>query len=356
VLLAISANLGLALAKFAAAGLTGSSAMQSEAIHSLVCTSSQALLLYGARGSARTADQRHPFAATSGLYFWSFVVAVLLFAMGAGTSIHEGVHRFGNPHPVANLEVNLAVLAVAFALLGVLTWKAIHELPARHGWQGLVAALRSSKDPVLLTVIVETLAALAGLLAALVGISMVHLAGTRAADGTASIVIGLIMAAVAAFMSIKLQTLIAGEAAGPAVQAELRSLISAEVGAGKPLQALSELQTLRLGPDHILVVASLDLRDGETAASVAPTVARLERAIRAQLPEVRHLSIEVRASSDSTETSAGEPPKIAASTAATAAVADGPSAPPAPTPRTTAKPAITSRPPGAKKKGGRHKR
>jgi len=298
VLVALGCNLGIAVSKFAAALYTGSAAMLSEAVHSLVDTSNQALLLFGLKRSARPADARHPFGYSKELYFWSFVVAILLFSMGAGVSLYEGVHKLHDPHPVTSPEVNYIVLGIAILLEGVSTWKAVSEFNARRGEQGILSALRSSKDPALFTVVMEDVAALAGLLTALAGISAAHFLGLEAADGLASVVIGLILAVVAAFMSVEIQGLLIGEAASPQVQAELRGLIEAEAGQGRPVRAINEIRTMHLGPDDVLVTASLDFNDTETAVGVERTIGKLDRAIKGRFPQVRRLYLEVQSERD----------------------------------------------------------
>lgn len=167
VLIALGANVGIAVAKFAAATWTNSSAMLSEAIHSLVDTSNQALLLLGLRRSQRPADASHPFGYSKEIYFWGFVVAVLLFSMGAGVSIYEGVHKLLEPHPISDPHVNYIVLGIALALEGYSTYRAVGELKVRHANQGLIDALRKSKDAALFTVVMEDIAAMTGLTLAL---------------------------------------------------------------------------------------------------------------------------------------------------------------------------------------------
>ena len=328
VIVALGANLGIALAKFAAAAWTGSSAMLSEAIHSLVDTSNQGLLLLGLKRSARPADDRHPFGYSKEVYFWSFVVAVLLFSMGAGVSIYEGIHKLADPHPIHDAHVNYIVLGIAIALEGVSTWKALSEFNARYRGKGLLAALRQSKDAALLTVVLEDLAAMAGLTVALVGVLAADLLGFVAADGIASIIIGLILALVAVFMSIEVKSLIIGEAADAEVQRGIRALINAETRAGRPIRAINEVRTMHLGPEDVLVAASVDYRDGVTSADIEATTSRLEAAITERYPSVRRLYLEAQAHGDHAgsghavvmmplmhDTAAGAPEPAAASTA-----------------------------------------
>ncbi len=298
VLVALGANLGIAAAKFAAAAWTGSSAMLSEAIHSLVDTSNQALLLYGIKRSQRPADERHPFGYSRELYFWSFIVAILLFSMGAGVSIYEGVDKLIHPHPISDPMVNYAVLGIAIVLEGISTWKALSEFNSRRSGDGMLAALRSSKDPSLFTVVLEDLAALTGLVIAITGIAAAHLLNIEWGDGLASVAVGLVLAAVAAFMSVEIQGLLIGEAATPPVVAGMKELIAKETGEGKPIRALNDLKTMHLGASDILVAASCDFQDGETAQSVEATTMRLETAIKARYTDVRLLYIEVQSARD----------------------------------------------------------
>jgi cation diffusion facilitator family transporter len=295
---ALACNLGIAVAKFAAAAWTGSSAMLSEAIHSLVDTSNQGLLLLGIKRSQRPADAFHPFGYSKELYFWSFVVAILLFSLGAGVAIYEGVEKLLDPHPVTDPLVNYVVLAVAFLLEGVSAARAIGEFNRRRGSMLILAALRASKDPALFTVLLEDIAALAGLTIATAGIAISHLTGEPTADGLASVLIGLLLGAVAAFMSVEIRSLIIGEAASPAVREGIRAAIEAELAPHGPIRAVNEIRTMHLGPADILVAASVDFEDGESAAAVEAATARVERRIKADHPAVRRFFMEGQSAQD----------------------------------------------------------
>lgn len=314
VMVALVANFGIAVAKFAAAAWTGSSAMLSEAIHSLVDTSNQGLMLYGIKRSQRPADAVHPFGYAKELYFWAFVVAVLLFSLGAGVAIYEGVDKLANPRPITDPIVNYVVIGVAFLLESFSAHRAITEFNARRGNQPIGYALRSSKDPALFTVLLEDIAALIGLTFAFCGIAIAHATGSTAADAYASILIGLLLGAVAAFMSIEIRSLIIGESASPAVRRDIQEAILAEVGPGRPIRAINEIRTTHLGPTDILVVASVDFEDDETAASIEAAVARIEATIRTHTPAVRRIFIEGQSAADHARTEqilAGLPPKTA---------------------------------------------
>ncbi len=294
VLVALAANFGIAIAKFVAAGWTRSSAMLSEAIHSLVDTSNQALLLYGLNRAQRPADARHPFGYSKEVYFWSFVVAVLLFSMGAGVSIYEGIEKLRDPHPIGDFWVNYLVLGIALALEGFSAYKASVAFDTHRGPRGWLAALRASKDAALFTVLLEDVAAVSGLLIALFALVCVQLLGWEQADAIASILIGMLLAAVAAFMSVEIRGLLVGEAVNPKVLAGIERIMKNEVGPHGPLIAINEIRTMHLGPEDVLVAASVDAIDGLPAEEVEQVTSELERAIKAKYPEVRRLFIETQ--------------------------------------------------------------
>ena len=295
VVVALVCNLGIAGIKFAAAVLSGSSAMLSEAIHSLVDTANQGLLLTGIKRAARPADAAHPFGYGRELYFWSFVVAILLFSLGAGLAIYEGVDKMLHPQKIENVRLVYAVLAAALALEGVSTWRAVTAFNSgRSSTSRFLASLRASKDPALYTVLLEDLAALAGLAIALTGVLASEFLSLPQADGAASIAIGIVLALVAAFMSVETKGLLIGEAADPEVTAGINALLAAETAPHGPITRVNSLATSHLGPDDILAAVSADFDDAVTARDVEATNARLERAIKAAYPAVRQLYLAVR--------------------------------------------------------------
>ena len=298
VVIALTANFLIACAKFMAYLWTSSSAMLSEAIHSLVDTSNQALLLYGDKRSRRPADERHPFGYARELYFWSFVVAILLFALGAGFSIYEGFEKLLHPHPITDPYVNYIVLGVALCIEGYTTSVAIREFNSRRGATGIVRHLRDSKDPALITILLEDLAAISGLVVAFLGVLVAHVFAVHQADGVASIAIGLVLAFVAVFLSIEVKGLLIGEAARPDVQDGIRLLIDAEKASNGHILAINEIRTMQLGAKDVLVAASVDFDDTSTAADVKNTTQRLEKAIKAAYPDVRKFYIEVQDAQD----------------------------------------------------------
>ncbi|MCK5714199.1 MAG: cation transporter, partial [Hyphomicrobiaceae bacterium] len=203
-----------------------------------------------------------------------------------------------HPHPVTNFAVNYIVLAVAMALEGYTAWRATAEFESHRGTRSWLAALRLSKDAALFTVLLEDVAAVAGLLIAFVGLLTVQFLGIQEADGIASILIGLILATVATFMSVEIKGLLIGEAASPKVQAGLREILQSEIGPSGPLRAINEIRTMHMGPDDVLVVASVDAADGIPAEDVEALTAQFERAIMKKFPEVRRLYIETQSVAD----------------------------------------------------------
>lgn len=207
VFVALVANLAIAVTKFAAAALTGSSVLLATSIHSLVDASSQALLVLGL---GRVAPDGETATSAKEVHFWSFVVAMLLFSMGASVSIYDGVHRVLEPVPLNDPQLGYVVLGLALVLTGFSTWRAFDAAQRRYSGQGVLHALRRADDSALLTLVVESFAALAGTAIALAGITAAHLLQLPWADGAASIAVGLLLAAVAAFMSLEIRRLIVG--------------------------------------------------------------------------------------------------------------------------------------------------
>ena len=289
VVAALGFNGLIAVSKFVAATITGSAAMLSEALHSVADTANQGLLLLGMKKSRRPADTRHPFGYSKELYFWSFVVAILLFSMGAGVSIYEGVQKLIKPHPITSPIVNYVVLGVAIVFEAASTFVALREFNAQRGTMSPVAALKSSKDPALFTVVLEDLAALTGLAIALIGTLMADLGGWLAADAVASIAIGCVLAGVAAFMSRETKSLLIGEAASSEVVEGVRTLIEAEAAATGAIKRIHAIRTMHLGPQDVLLTVRMDFEDSVSAARVEHIVGDLERAIRARFPEIRQL-------------------------------------------------------------------
>ena len=218
---ALAGNALIAVTKFVAAGITGSSAMLAEGVHSVVDTGNQGLMLHGTARAKKPADDKHPFGYGRELYFWAFVVAILIFAVGAGVSLYEGVVKMLDPHPVTNPVVNYVVLLLAMGFEGWAFSVAYREFRQIKGERGIVQAVREARDPTLITVLFENTAALSGLVVAFVGVGTAQLFGWPVMDGVASIVIGVILGLTAFFLAYETKGLLIGESALPHVTAGL---------------------------------------------------------------------------------------------------------------------------------------
>jgi len=285
----------IAITKFVASAYTGSSAMLSEAIHSVVDTGNQGLLLFGLNRSERPPDERHPFGYGMELYFWAFVVAILLFAIGAGVSLYEGIEKFLHPHELHAPWVNYVVLGLAMIFEGAAWWVAWQEFDRTRGDMGIMEAVRSSKDPAVFTVLFEDTAAMLGLIAAFFGVLAADMAGWLWADGVASVVIGIILAVTAWVLAVETRGLLLGEAARP----ELADGIHRIVGERSDvIRHTNELRTMHLGANDVLVALSIDFHDRLTSGTVERTITQLERRIKTAFPEVKRLFIEVQSELD----------------------------------------------------------
>lgn len=274
---AIAANLGIAIAKFIAAAMTGSSAMLSEGIHSVVDTSNQGLLLLGLRRSRAPADDDHPFGHGKELYFWSLVVAIVLFGVGGGLAIYEGIVHVLAPAPIEDPLVSYVVLALAFVLEASSFTVAVRELIKEAAGRSLVRTVRYSKDPSLPTVLFEDCAALIGLVAAFVGIFLAEHTGDARFDGVGSLVIGVVLAVVAVVLAYESRGLLIGERAEPELVERIRAACEAHPG----VSALVDLRTMHVGPRHVLVNLRATF-NGRSASDIEAAVARL----RDQLEEI----------------------------------------------------------------------
>ena len=287
---ALAGNTGIAVTKFAAAWWTGSSAMLSEAIHSLVDTGNQLLMLYGLRRSTRPATPEHPFGFGLELYFWTFVVAILIFGLGAGVSILEGVDKIRNPHPVETPWVNYAVLGASAVFEGATWLIALRAFRRQSKNVDVLEAVQLSKDPTIFTVLIEDSAALAGLSIAAAGLTGAQALGLPWLDGVASVLIGLLLAGTATFLARECKGLLMGEAADPATRAGLRRIAASNPG----VVAVNEVLTMHFGPVDVLAVLSLDFENALTADDVETAVSGIERQIKREYPVVRCIFVEAQ--------------------------------------------------------------
>lgn len=287
---ALAGNTAIALAKFAAAFVTGSAAMMSEAIHSLVDTGNQVLLLHGLRRSARPATPEHPFGHGLELYFWTFVVAILIFGFGAGLSILEGIEKIEAPHPVEHAAINYAVLGASILFEGIVWVIAFREFRHTTGGRPVLQSIHRSKDPALFTVLFEDTAALLGLVVALLGLGLGQALDLPVLDGVASVMIGGILAVSAGFLAYECQSLLTGEGVTSDVRRNIQAIATSEDGVVR----LNELLTLHFGPQDVLVTLSLDFENSRSAGQVERTVSSIERRIKQAHPEVTRVFVEAQ--------------------------------------------------------------
>jgi cation diffusion facilitator family transporter len=288
IIAALIGNTLIAVTKFIAAAITGSSAMLSEGIHSLVDTGNQILLLYGLKASRRAPDERFPFGYGKEIYFWSFVVAILIFAVGAGVSLYEGILRVMNPEPVEHVIINYVVLVLAMLFEGGAWYFALKAFSAVKGKFGYIEAVQRGKDPSMFVVLFEDSAAMLGLAVALIATVISHTTGMVIFDGIASIVIGLILGATAIWLAYETKGLLIGESANTQVVEGIRA-----IAADTPhIDHLNEVLTMHMGPDFILVTVSIDFEDAIDADTVERTTADIDRRIKQVYPQVKRVFIE----------------------------------------------------------------
>jgi len=285
---ALVGNAMIAATKLGAAAFTGSSAMLSEGIHSIVDTGNQVLLLIGLSRARREPDRQHPYGYGKEVYFWSFVVAILIFGVGAGVSIYEGIKHIQHAEPMVNVRINYLVLALAFLFEGAAWFFAFKEFSKVRGKRSLFQAVKESKDPTTFVVLFEDSAAMAGIIVAFVGIGLSQMTGLYWIDGAASVVIGMILAVTAWFLAVETKDLLIGEAASPEKIAGIRNLAANLAG----VENVNEVLTLHMGPEYILVNVSLDFADGMTSAEIEDGVARLTTAIKDEWPRVKKVFVE----------------------------------------------------------------
>jgi cation diffusion facilitator family transporter len=285
-IIALAANVGIAIAKFVAAAITGSSAMLTEGVHSLVDSTNQLLLMYGQKRAAKPADAAHPAGYGRELYFWSFVVALLVFALGAGVSVYEGIVHMLDPEPAVSPLIAYGVLAIAFALEGGSTLAAFREFNASRRGQSWWQALTSTKDATTVIVLLENGAAMVGIVVAALGLALSQLTGDPRFDGVASILIGLLLAFVALFLAREAKGLLIGEAADPELIAGIRSVVARD-----GVMGIGEIMTIHNAPDQIVAAVNVDFDNRLTAGDVERIIDEMEREIKSRFPSVYRLYV-----------------------------------------------------------------
>ncbi len=288
---ALGANLGIAVAKFVAAALSGSSAMLTEGFHSTVDSANQLLMLYGQKRSRRPPDKIHPFGYGRELYFWSFVVAILIFATGAGLSIYEGVEHIRHPVPIEDATLSYAVLGISALLEGASWATAVREFARDKGDQGWWRAIRRSKDPTVFIVLFEDSAALFGLAVAAGGVFLTHHTGNPFWDGASSIAIGAALAVVAWVLARESMGLLIGERADPALADAVRRTLDD----CPQVTAVQEVLTIHTAPDRVFVSTSVDFEDRVAVGEIERVIAEVEGRLRRDWPMIAGLYIKPKA-------------------------------------------------------------
>ncbi len=301
ILAAMAANLAIAITKFVAAALSGSSAMLSEGIHSLVDTGNGGLLLLGIRRSGRAADDQHPFGYGQELYFWTLVVAILIFALGGGMSVYEGIKHVAHPNPLEDPTLSYIVLGLAFAFEATSWGVAMRGLWRAKGKRSVWREIRMGKDPTAWAVVFEDSAALSGLVVAFLGVWLGHRFDQPAFDGGASVVIGLLLAVVAVMLAREAKGLLVGESADPETVAAIRRAAEAHPGVRQVLKVL----TLHMGPDDVLLNLDVRFQPELTAEEVARAVDEIEDTVREAFPGVRRIFIEAQSVGERAREGAG---------------------------------------------------
>jgi len=291
VTVALAGNLVIAVSKLAAAWFTGSSAMLSEGAHSLVDCGNEVLLLYGMRRAARPPDLAHPLGYGREVYFWSFIVALLFFALGAGVSFYEGIQHLLHPEPIQYYPVTYGVLLVSAVCEGISLRVAIKEFDKHKGEVGYVEAIRRSKNPATFTVLLEDSAALLGLGIAFLGILAAQLLDMPALDGIASLGISLVLGAMAVFLATETKGLLLGEQASPVLEAAILRAATED----EAVRMANGVYTVHLGPDQIVAELSVEFERRADAAEIERAVERIEAAIRREHPEVSMLFVKPQA-------------------------------------------------------------
>jgi cation diffusion facilitator family transporter len=284
---ALIGNVLVAVTKAGAAAVTGSSAMLSEAVHSFVDTGNEMLLLYGMRVAKKKADRDHPAGYGRELYFWSFIVALLVFALGAGVSIFQGVHRVMNPQPIANAIVSEVVLAASFVFEGWSWGVSLRQFNKAKGALGYYEAFVKSKDPPLFMVLFEDSAALIGILIAAVGTVLAAHFDMPLADGISSILIGAVLACTSTLLARESKSLLIGEKADTQLIKSILDIANAACGSSHANGVL----TIQMAPDQIMAAMSFEFDDTLTAPQIEEMIADIERRIHAAHPEVTSLFI-----------------------------------------------------------------
>jgi len=288
IIAAFFANLGIAIAKFVGFVLTGSAGLLAESGHSVADTGNQSLLLFGSKRGKRPADHAHPFGYGPERYFWSFIVALVLFSMGGLFALYEGIQKIGNPHEIESAGIAFGILSVSIALETFSLRTAIKEANhVRHGrtWWNFI---RTAKAPELPVVLLEDIGAEAGLIVALTGLTVAEVTDNPRWDAAGSIAIGVLLVIIAVILAIEMKGLLIGEAASD----EDLNAINASLAGSDKVRGVIHLRTMHFGPDHLLVAAKLEFDHDLTVANLARAIDGVEADLRAAVPIASTIYIE----------------------------------------------------------------
>ncbi len=285
---ALIGNAIIAVAKFVMSAITGSAAMFSEGIHSVVDTGNQVLLLFGLKQAKKPPNEKYPFGHGKEVYFWSFVVALIIFAVGSGLSIFKGIQHVAHPTEITSPFLNYLVLGFAIIIEGFVFYIAIKEFNKAKGDKGYLEAVQKGKDPALFVVLLEDAAAMTGLIVAMLGIALSQITGNYVYDGIASIAIGIILAAVAILLAIETKGLLIGESADNDVVDGIRDVLNQTRG----VQKVNEVLTMHMGPEYILVNLSVEFSDHIRTEKMEILISQLDREIKTKHKHVKRIFIE----------------------------------------------------------------
>ncbi len=288
IIVAMMGNLSIAVIKFIAAAISGSSAMLSEGIHSVVDTGNQVMLLYGLKQAKKPPDENFPFGHGKEIYFWSFVVALLLFSLGAGLSIYEGIRHIMHPQELHNPLMNYIVLGFSIMFEAASFYVAVKEFNKIRGKVGIIESVKQGKDPALFVVLFEDFAAMLGLLIALVGVTLTHITHNPLWDGLSSIGIGVVLAITAIWLARETKSLLIGEAANPEMVKNIRKMLNNH----PEISSVNEVLTLHMGPEYILVTISADFEDQLPVGQIEKLIQRIDRDIKGNFSDVKRVFIE----------------------------------------------------------------
>ena len=285
---ALIGNGAIAITKFIASAITGSSAMFSEGIHSVVDTGNQVLLLFGLKRAKKPADKHFPYGHGKEIYFWSFVVAILIFAVGSGLSIFKGIAHIKHPEVITSPYINYIVLSVAILIEAFVFYIALKEFNKSKGKRTYMQAIRQGKDPGMFVVLLEDLAAMLGLMVAMLGIAVSQLTGNYVYDGIASVGIGIILAAIAALLAYETKGLLIGESADLSVVKGIGKIVKNNRG----VERVNEVLTMHMGPDYILVNLSVEFNDEIRTEKMENAISKIDKEIKRKFKNVKRVFIE----------------------------------------------------------------